>query len=652
MALSDESMIKSVAEACTTFPALNTTYEIVCRITTFITFLSGKDVEQASTLEHLFRLLAQMLELKNQADASFHVICASIAFFVRKFIDQVFKEQTTLVIEILKPVVTLTSRKLLAARAEAVGFILWLLDKEAAVRPDMTRCALAIEYAVCRSAMGAGEPCIPFWSYLPEKVGRVATAYDSLLKAKSAAGAYENQIQELLRVYNDFKNFPSIRASIYAYIVQINEKNKDFCSAFVAQWKLSALIAEVFKLRNQVIDGIPSTGNNAFRFVVNEPEVDLSVYPEDSSYIVLQSEKFNEEALSQSLQDAMKLCQQAGLHWLIGDITEILFTYLEKQRSFTLLNQLYDSVRLSFAELQKTESARIGFARIFCSGVAAEKLQFTHAVHLYPRLTGEKQEGYTQFVSTYCKAIIGKGLLFRLEDDAEPLLTPPRQNMCQMVYVKPDRQQLLQMNASVFRKDVLDVDAGWDKPIVRRYLFETETPLPGCSSVVNVKSVETTTIVKAEYYRDKLTKFRDRFNAAIVSIEAVLPPPKMAKTWGKSISGVGPSAILKFIKKISEAQPKTHPYYCLVKSVLEGANEESPAPIEKLIGDIKEMFIRGIRVAQRLAVISAFLPAEQTLVDQYTKYLGITNVGWDFTRRRWDFTWRQSSIMLPPSASA
>jgi hypothetical protein len=60
--LSEEGMIRSVAGACTTFPALNTTYEIVCRITTFITFLSRKDVEKASTLEHLFKLLAQMLD--------------------------------------------------------------------------------------------------------------------------------------------------------------------------------------------------------------------------------------------------------------------------------------------------------------------------------------------------------------------------------------------------------------------------------------------------------------------------------------------------------------------------------------------------------------------------------------------------------------
>jgi hypothetical protein len=555
-----------------------------------------------------------------------------MALFVRTFIDLIFKDRTTLVIEILKPAVALTNRKLLEARANAIGFIMWLLDKEAAVRPEMTRCALALEYAVCRSAVIDREPCTRFWSYLPKQLKDLETSYDSLLKAKSVGGPYENQIQELLRVYHKFKNFPSIRACIYEDIVRINQQNQDFPSAFVAQWKLSALIAEVFKLRNEVLEGIPQTGNKAFRFVVNEPDVDLSVYPEDSSYIVLQSERFNEEALSNSLQDAMKLCQQASLHWLIGDITEILFTYLEKQRRFTLLNELYDSVRKSFVELQKTESARIGFARIFCSGVAAEKLQFTDAVHAYARVTGEKQEGYTQFVSTYCKPILGKGLLFRLEDDAEPLLAPPRQNMCQIVYVKPDRQQLLQMNATTFRKDVLGIDAGWDKPIVRRYLFETDAPLPGCSSLVHVKSSETITILKSAYYRDKLTKFRDCFAEVIENIEAVLPPAKMAKTWGKSISGVSASPIVRFMRKIADAQPKSHPYYCLVRSVLSGEKDESPAPIAALIQEIREMFIHGIRVTERVAMTSPLLPGEKELMVKYSLYLEISDILWDMVR--------------------
>jgi hypothetical protein len=165
-----------------------------------------------------------------------------------------------------------------------------------------------------------------------------------------------------LLLYSEFRNFSSI-ARVYSHIFRINEKNRDLSSAFVAQCKLAALTAEIFNLKKQTIDGIPTMGSKAFPFIVNNVEVDLSAYPADSAYLVLQSELFTERALAQSLEHSMDLCQEVGLHWVTDDIAEILFNDLEKQRQF----QAFKKVHESFVGLQKTESARPPRLRANCS---------------------------------------------------------------------------------------------------------------------------------------------------------------------------------------------------------------------------------------------------------------------------------------------
>jgi hypothetical protein len=126
---------------------------------------------------------------------------------------------------------------------------------------------------------------------------------------------------------------------------------QEYISAFVTQWKLIALTAEVFKIKKQVIRGLPDNGLNRFPFVVDEPPIDLSVWPEDSSYLVLQSELFTEAAMKAMLIESFRLCQRSGLHWLVGDITKITFSYLKLHREIVLLKNLYDNVMAPFVEL-------------------------------------------------------------------------------------------------------------------------------------------------------------------------------------------------------------------------------------------------------------------------------------------------------------
>jgi hypothetical protein len=620
VALTDPEMIKSVAASCDSLSDRQTSYEIISRIALFIMFLRGRETASEAMLHSLFTLLTHMLEAPHQAQQSFHVIFSSLAFFVDKFLQAIFVDQTTLITVILTPIVAITKRKLLAARTEAIGFILWLLDKEKQHRPNMNRCHLAIEYAVCTAYFSTGD-CIPFWQYLPPTLGDVAEVYEGLVKAMTVSGMYQNQIRALMESYFRFTNFPSIRANIYQHIIRVNTEHNDHCSAFVAQWKLSALIAEVFKLKNQEIKGI--SGSKPFPFVVNEPTVDLSEYPPDSAYLVLQSDIFTEEALSQSMQRAMNLALTAGFHWLIGDITEILFKYLETQRQFSLLKDLYEKMTEPFGELQKSESVRMGFARIFASGPTAASLQFTEAIHLFPRSAEDKQAGFTQFISEYAKGLIGKGKLFRLEDDAQPLLAPPRENCCQICHVKPVRRELLKLSAVSFSKDVLGADNGWNAAMVQRYFFVTESPLPACGSVVMVKSHQVIEIKKSTYFEDKLTRFKNALTTVLMNIEAVLPPGKMAKGWSQSVLGLSAAPIVKFMKKIIDASPKTHPYYVLVRSVLTGeATEDAPDKISQLIDQIRKLFLRGIKIIEPLSEIQALLPGEKAVLLEYDKFIG------------------------------
>jgi hypothetical protein len=115
-------------------------------------------------------------------------------------------------------------------------------------------------------------------------------------------------------MYNDYRNFPSVRARIYSCIVSINMQAQDHISAFVTQWKLTTLTAEVFKIKEQVIRGILANTLEGFPFVVAEPPIDLSVWPEDSLYLVLQSELFTEAAMKAPLIESFKFCQLSCLH--------------------------------------------------------------------------------------------------------------------------------------------------------------------------------------------------------------------------------------------------------------------------------------------------------------------------------------------------
>jgi hypothetical protein len=614
-------------------PPVNAAYEITGRIVMFTTFFSLPRPDTA-IISRLFRVFCYLLGAKLQAADSFHIVFAALAFFVGKYIDQVFREQTSLISEVLTTVVSVTTRRFLRARSEAIGFIQWLLAREREVRPLMTRCRLAIEFAVCNAYFSSG-PCIPFWKHLPPELARVADVYERLVRAMNVQRP-ETRVRELLRLYADFKDFPSIRALIYTHIVEVNKDTKDFGAAFVAQWKLCALTAEVFRLKGVNVVGVPPEGIRGFPYVVNEPPIDLTAYPPDSSYLVLESDFFTETAIGTAMKSALEICRTAGMAWVIGDITKIIFEHLEQQRRFDVLKDLYQQVQMAFAELDTTESVQVGFARILATGKTAEKLGFTDAIRTFPRFRidpsslarPDKARGYTAFVSEYCKPLIGRDGLFRLEDDGEPIVDVPKKTSLQIIAVKPVRSELTRLDARTFTKDVQGVDQGWSEPIVRRYTFTTEAPLPACASVVDVRVTDTrmTYIAKAAYYESKLRKFRDKLSKTVRDLAAVLPPKAVAKVWTRSVLGLSALPIVKFLRKVAEASTdKGVGYYVLLKDAFTGtAITDAPAKISQLILEIRDLFIDGIKIAEPLAEISPIVGDDRRLVEEYGRYFGVS----------------------------
>jgi hypothetical protein len=80
---------------------------------------------------------------------------------------------------------------------------------------------------------------------VPPELGRALELQNELRAAAEGFKMREVQFREFLKVYKEFKAFPPILARIDGHVVRLNEENCDELSAFIMQWKLVALAAEV-----------------------------------------------------------------------------------------------------------------------------------------------------------------------------------------------------------------------------------------------------------------------------------------------------------------------------------------------------------------------------------------------------------------------
>ena len=617
--LGEPSVTQKLSETLDSMTPLSTSLEVTWRITHFIKFLLYSEDSDVKIVKSAFYLLGVLLNAANQPKESLSLIFSTMAMFVSKYEKMIFESQTSIIVHIINDVINITQRKMIDSRNEAIGFLLWLMKLEAKRRVNRARCDIALQFSICNVFFEKRDNFITFWQYLPPGVEKAGILFNKLDKAMKVSDLYENQLIALLDIYEEFKDFPSIRAKLYAFMVELNKANEDYPAAFIAQWKLSALIAEVFRLKKEKILGIPPTGMAAFKFIVNEPPVDISGWEKDSAYLVMESKLFNEEYLSQSLQEAMALCQRAGMHWLIGDVTEILFDYLEKQRQFSLLKTLYERVMTSFASLQVDEHSQVKFCRIFVAGPSSDRLQYTDVLRVLP-YQGE------QAIQEYIMKRLSK-LLVKVRNipvNNQPIFQS-QTGICQMISVKCDPEEIANLNVRNFTMFFLGKDQGWDKPLVQKYTFVAASPLPACVSLVKVASHTVTDITKTDYFETKLKRFRDNYIKVVNNIEAVLPPPHMVKAWSNSVIGLSATPILRQMSKIFKTEkPEEHPYYILARKLIVGEKEpDVPDRIRNVIHEIRNLLVGSTHVISAASKVSSLLPPEAADLQEFRKSLGL-----------------------------
>lgn len=610
---------------------LNCVYEVTGRYLNFLRHFQSFKAHSDEVQSLIIRLLQYLLIPLNQHHLAYQMIYKVLANYVTLFIDSFFNKKTTLVSQIIPDLVILSQRKGLNARAESIGFLLWLISKEIPYRKNADRCNIALQYGICNAVFyDSTDNYYPFWKFLPSIFDNIPSLFQRLNIALNDP-LIERQVTQLLDIYLQFKNFPAIRARIYLKILDLNIERNRLISAFVTQWQLCALIAEVFKLQHIEIPGIPKNGSQGFPFIVNEPPVDLTNYEKDSAFLVMSSDLFSPLALQQAFEKALDLCQMAELDWLVGDVTQFLFEYLESVRNYTLLNKLYEKVAKSYTKLEKTKNQMFFFRRIFLKGKAASLLGYSDAIAMM------SYEVYSTFVP-WIYQVMTNVTPIRL-DNGNPIFETSDDVYCQIVSVQTTDEAIRSLSAQEFTYDDVLNYTNWSDPMINRYTFITEVPLPSSIPTVKVKEHYTTPITVRDFFIEKLTKLKDDLQTETKALNDILPPPKMLQQWYSCINGASPGPLLDLMDRVFSCTKKIRqPYYGIVKDLCEYPSpvgdyinspqllQSTPNEIRKLCEDIWQLMVDAVeplRLLMKLRVTSGDaneMAARQTNKVKYQEF--------------------------------
>lgn len=613
--LSDTETISSVSRNSVRVSGngLLCSHEVTWRILLFMCFYQDIAETDARTLQTIFDLLIHMLNSPRQPADSFRIIFKSMAFFIQKYKNLIFIDETKLIVLILKAVVPITQRKMAEARLCAIGFIEWLIKTEKSVTAgSCERCNIALRYAVCCSFFENNQ-FMPFFKYLRSEMCSVDQLYQQLVSAISSVTVHEVQVKELLKLYQEYKDFVSIRAQIYAKIVELNRVNGDYAPAFITQWRLCGLIAEVFKLQKQQVDGIPAAGFQAFPFIYDEPSIDLNYGAAKARYLLWESELFTENYMAVALKEALSLSQMAGINWVTRQVTEYLFDFLEKRREFELLTSLYNSVTDAYAALTKDDSPQVEFSRVFVGEGVREKAGCSEVIRI-----SAMSKRLELPILKQCPDVN------LIPDEGRPL-TSCDPNAVQVVKVNYRFEDLHALKVEHFYKDVvIDQNCKWESPFVERFTYTTEYPLPGCVSVASIVQTNSEKISREAYYREKLCKYKSKYSSLIESISAVLPPKRLIEQWSMCVLGISTQPVLKLMSKIADAKLEDggRPYYWFVlqENIVDGAvSPDAPQALRDLAKQVWKMLKASIPIIGQTQKLNKPTPDEEQMFNRFSE---------------------------------
>ena len=585
--ISDEATIKGLSPRIEGINGneLTVSYEITWRLMLFLRFIENiKEIEDAQ-LRSVFKIIIHMLSPKQDSEA-FPMVFASLAFVVRKFQDNVFTKQTNHILYIMASVVPLTQRKTAAARITALAFMRYLVSLENSRKKKGEkgfRCFISLMFAFVKSLFENNNFDFKA-STIDQHYAPIDDMVNGLKDAWHSSPVYFKCVSDMLDAYKCVRSVKGAAFLTYKELVRINAANNDFCAAFICQWRLCAIICQVFKLSNKVPDGIPKEGASVFPFIPSDFFENESTLP-DAQYLLLEGDMFSEESINNELQTALEYCRKAGLHWLAGSITEILLNFLEAHRKFDTLQSVFSIISQSYTVLAQSDKPALEFYLVQFRGPIAQKLELSTAVQVLsfkenPNYKEEcKDEEYhyeerdqnlelVNYKNMLLKAdpsIIflpeSHNLLFRRKD------IPKDKSYCQIMKVEYDQKELSELEAKTFTLEFVEKEDEWYKDYVIKFVFKTKDTLPGPVSITAVCDKQAIIIKRKDFYFDTLVNFSNKLTDKVAEFRAVMPPAKLATAWTKWSLGLNTDELINLIKK------------CLDDNVPEDDKKKKRAPL-------------------------------------------------------------------------
>jgi hypothetical protein len=159
------------------------------------------------------------------------------------------------------------------------------------------------------------------------------------------------------------------------------------------------------------------------------------------------------------------------------------------------------------------------------------------------------------------------------------------ENVCHSVRVSCPRAEVSAFAAWKFHVDHCSPDKGWNKPIVRRCMFETEMAMPSALSIVLVSRVDEVLIAKVEFCEMKFETLLRKLRMTFKNVKSLLPPRKAMGNPKQLLHTVSPWHLIMMLRKIKEVVPPRRSHDCFLKCAFCSAWPAAPESITDLTHD-------------------------------------------------------------------
>lgn len=607
------------------------TKEITFRVLTFLWKFSKIRTKNNKIIKKIIYILLQLLHNKKQVSDSIKAIFETVVLYTKNNLDLIFSLDSSLLSKLINSIVPLTQSKLYTLRTYSTSFLIWIIHSESIhYKKTNLKSLLAIEYAIVDSVF-KNDKFVCFFNHFAYGHKLYFTnVYNKLITALSLP-TLTQKIEKLLHLaHNEYKDFASIRARIYLYIIDCQEKNKNYVLAFITQWRLCGLISYVFKYKDQELNSMSyDMPYNLQLISEDEPPLDISKFPIDSRYLVIESELFTLKSFGEHLQKALFYCQKADFHFLISQCTEYLFVFLEKQRLFIQLEDMYKQVSYSYEALALNVKPKLEFYYIFASGKPFELLGNSSFVKLFE---AERFQEYFECLNKMCR--------FNMIKKDYPVQKCIG-NAMQFLKLRFRKRDLEQLKINQLYTDV-SVDpekCKWEDTYTTRYFINLSFSLPSIIDFSPTSKITNITFTKHNYFFDKLKSFQSRLNESINTIKSVLPPVtkssngvKTRKQWGQCMLNLDTSHLVHYLEKIFSNETKS--YYKLVRDI--NSSNVSPSDIPKDLWVLSLSILKKLIDCLELILIihknrlSYSSKNIKDVIEEYSKLLGVNFDSYDY----------------------